>query len=71
MDLFEDKVGWHEERDKNGIKVKYKYPKETPTISLMMEAEIDIPCKIIIALANETEFFNKFTPFIHESYELK
>ena len=37
----------------------------------MMEAEIDIPCKIIIALANETEFFNKFTPFIHESYELK
>lgn len=36
-----------------------------------METEIDIPAVIVIALGYETEYINKFTPFIDKAYNIR
>lgn len=42
--LFSKIKGFEIEKEKNGIIIRYKQPENTPTVTLMMETEIDIPC---------------------------
>lgn len=39
------------DKEKSGLIVRYKYPPDTPTISLLMECEINGPAAHIISLA--------------------
>jgi hypothetical protein len=59
------------DRDKNGIRVQYKFPPGTPTVSILMESIIDVEAIKLAALINETDLYPQYVPFCTSASCLK
>lgn len=45
--------------------------RETDTVAVLIEAEINLPVEILAAVLTEVDLFYKFVPFMKSSKELK
>lgn len=63
--------GWTLDKSSNGINVYYKFPKNTNTVSLRMEATIDCDILKLMALISEVALFPKYVPFCNHAEMLK
>ena len=63
--------GWLLDKDKDGISVKYKFPENSTTVSILMESTIPVEGIKLAALFNETELYPKYVPFCNKATLLK
>ncbi|CAD8152751.1 unnamed protein product [Paramecium octaurelia] len=63
-----DSDGWLFDGLSNGISVKYKFPENTSTASMLMETKIPVNAIRVLALVNEMELNHLWVPFCKRSY---
>ncbi len=51
--------------------IRYKYPPDTPTISILMESEINGPAAHVISLAKQSDLYIHYVPFCQKSSVIK
>ncbi|CAD8056742.1 unnamed protein product [Paramecium primaurelia] len=63
-----DSDGWIFDGQSNGISVKYKFPENTSTASMLMETKIPVNAIRVLALVNEMDLNYLWVPFCKRTY---
>ncbi|CAD8062757.1 unnamed protein product [Paramecium sonneborni] len=63
-----DSDGWIFDGSSNGISVKYKFPENTSTASMLMETKIPVNAIRVLALVNEMDLNYLWVPFCKRTY---
>ncbi|CAD8066692.1 unnamed protein product [Paramecium sonneborni] len=63
-----DSDGWIFDGLSNGISVKYKFPENTSTASMLMETQIPVNAIRVLALVNEMDLNYLWVPFCKRTY---
>ncbi|CAD8152982.1 unnamed protein product [Paramecium pentaurelia] len=63
-----DSDGWIFDGLSNGISVKYKFPENTSTASMLMETKIPVNAIRVLALVNEMDLNYLWVPFCKRTY---
>lgn len=63
-----DSDGWFFDGASNGISVKYKFPENTSTASMLMETKIPVNAIRVLALVNEMDLNYLWVPFCKRTY---
>lgn len=66
-----DSDGWALDKEQDRISVKYKFPPDTPSVSILMESTIPVAAIKLLALVNEIELYPKYIPFCRKAYMVK
>ncbi len=64
---MDDNEGWTTEKISSGVKVSYKKIKNEDTVSLKIEAILEIPVVHVCSLIYEIELFKEWVPFCNDS----
>jgi hypothetical protein len=64
---LDDNEGWTTEKISSGVKVSYKKIKNEDTVSLKIEAILEIPVVHVCSLIYEIELFKEWVPFCNDS----
>jgi len=68
---IKDEEGWLSEKFEGKTHVKYKQLPQSKTVSIKIEAELDISIFNLCALIYEIELFKNWVPFCDKSYTIK